>query len=173
VAGSFRPTRLFYCVFAVGFFNAENAEEKMVEKKELDLLTEKIIGAAIFVHQKLGPGLLESSYEACLAFEISKRGSFVERQKSVPLIFEGMRLDCAYRIDLLVEKKVVVEVKAIELILPIHKAQLLSYLKLSKCKVGLLINFNVLMLRQGITRVVNEFPDERIFNLKRSLRPRR
>lgn len=140
----------------------------MNEGEELDKISRSIIGAAIYVHSHLGPGLLESAYEACLAHQISKRGLRVERQKTLPVLFEGHRVDCGYRIDLLVERKVIVEVKAIEAVCSVHKAQVLSYLRLSGCKVGLLINFNVNMLRQGITRIVNHFPEN---NLSR--RPRR
>jgi GxxExxY protein len=131
----------------------------MNEGEELDKITKKIIGAAIYVHSHLGPGLLESAYEACLAQQISKCGLRVERQKQLPVLFEGSRVDCGYRIDLLVERKIIVEIKAVETVCSVHKAQLLSYLRLSGCKVGLLINFNVNMLRQGITRVVNNFPE--------------
>lgn len=131
----------------------------MNESEELDQITRSIIGAAIYVHSHLGPGLLESAYEACLAHQLAKRGLKVERQKQLPVVFEGYRVDCGYRIDLLVERKVVVEIKAVESVCSIHKAQLLSYLRLSGCKVGLLINFNVNMLRQGISRIVNHFPE--------------
>ena len=119
-------------------------------------LTERIIGAAISMHKELGPGLLESTYEACLAYELAEREMKFERQKSVPIIYRSIRLDCGYRVDLLVEGKVIVEIKAIEKLEPIHEAQLLSYLKLSGCKVGLLINFNVKILKSGIRRFVNE-----------------
>ncbi len=119
-------------------------------------LTERIIGAAISVHKELGPGLLESTYEACLAYELAEREMKFERQKSVPIIYRSIRLDCGYRVDLLVEGKVIVEIKAIEKLEPIHEAQLLSYLKLSGCKVGLLINFNVKILKSGIRRFINE-----------------
>ena len=119
-------------------------------------LTKRIIGAAISVHKELGPGLLESTYEACLAYELAEREMKFERQKNVPIIYRSIRLDCGYRVDLLVEGKVIVEIKAIERLEPIHEAQLLSYLKLSGCKVGLLINFNVKILKSGIRRFVNE-----------------
>lgn len=127
----------------------------MTERERLNQLTESIIGAAIQVHRVLGPGLLESAYEACLAFELNKRGLGVEQQKPQPLVYEGVKLDCGYRIDLLVGRSVVVEVKSIDKFAPIHEAQLLSYLKLSGCKVGLLINFNVTVLKEGIRRFVN------------------
>ena len=131
----------------------------MTKKEELNRITESIIGGAIEVHRALGPGLLESAYEACLVFELAQRGLKVEQQKPLPVIYREVTLDCGYRIDLLVEKKVIVEVKAIDRLAPIHQAQLLSYLKLSGCKVGLLINFNVEVLKNSIRRMVNEFPD--------------
>jgi len=122
--------------------------------KELNKITETIIGAAMSVHQELGPGLLESAYEACLAYELAECGLAVERQKALPVKYRGVKVDCGYRIDLLVEEKVIVELKAQDRLEPIHKAQLLSYLKLSGCKVGLLMNFNVRMLKNGIHRMV-------------------
>ena len=141
-------------------FTAENAETaEMTEKDRLDRITKTIIGAAIEVHRALGPGLLESAYEACLAFELVERGLMVEQQKPLPVIYRGIKLDCAYRLNLLVEGEVIVEVKAVDRLAPIHQAQKLSYLKLSGCKVGLLINFNVKVLKDGIIRVVNNFPD--------------
>ncbi len=128
-------------------------------KTELNKITEIIIGAAMAVHRELGPGLLESAYEACLAYELPERGLSVERQKALPVRYRGVNVDCGYRIDLLVEGKVVVELKAVERLEAIHKAQLLSYLKLSGCKVGLLINFNVKVLKDGIRRLVNELEE--------------
>lgn len=127
----------------------------MTERERLNQITEGIIGAAIQVHRALGPGLLESAYEACLAFELNKRGLEAEQQKPQPLVYEGVKLDCGYRIDLLIERSVVIEVKSIDKLAPIHEAQILSYLKLSGCKVGLLINFNVTVLKEGIRRFVN------------------
>ena len=120
-------------------------------------VTEAIIGAAICVHKELGPGLLESAYAACLAYELAEKRLKFERQKALPVIYRGVELDCGYRMDFLVEDQVVVELKAIENLEPIHEAQLLSYLKLSKCKVGLLINFNVKVLKDGIRRLMNKF----------------
>jgi GxxExxY protein len=114
---------------------------------EINLLTERIIGAAIEVHRTLGPGLLESAYETCLSFELAERGLNVEAQKPLPVIYKDVHLDAGYRLDLLVEDQVIVEIKAVEQLAPIHQAQLLSYLKISGCKVGLLINFNVQSLR--------------------------
>jgi GxxExxY protein len=100
--------------------------------------------------------LLESAYEACLAFELADRGLSVERQKALPVIYRAINLDCGYRLDLLVEEKVIIEIKAVDRLLPIHSAQLLSYLKLSGCKVGLLINFNVKILKNGLRRIIND-----------------
>ncbi|MGH9446491.1 MAG: GxxExxY protein, partial [Terriglobia bacterium] len=122
----------------------------MTELAHLNHITESIIGAAIRVHRALGPGLLESAYEACLAFELGKRGLRVEQQKPLPLVYEGVKLECGYRIDLLVEGSAIVEIKSVDRVAPIHEAQILSYLKLSGCKVGLLINFNVTILKDGI-----------------------
>jgi GxxExxY protein len=131
----------------------------MAEKDKLNQITENIISASIDVHRTLGPGLLESAYEACLAFELAERGFKVEQQKALPIVYQQVKLDCGYRLDLLVEDAVIIEVKAVDRISPIHKAQMLSYLKLSGCKVGLLINFNVKILKDGIVRLVNNFPD--------------
>ena len=126
--------------------------------EELNKLTEAIIGAAIAVHRELGPGLLESAYEACLEFELKERGYRVERQKELPVVYRGLKVDCGYRLDLLVEDAVILELKAVDSLLPIHEAQLISYLKLSGKKVGLLINFNVTQLTKGIRRRVNDLP---------------
>jgi GxxExxY protein len=128
-------------------------------KNKLDKITDTVIGAAIAVHRALGPGLLESTYEACLAYELSERGQGVERQKALPVKYRGVNLDCGYRIDLLVEGKIIIELKAVERLEPIHKAQLLSYLKLSGCRLGLLINFNVRLLKYGIHRIVLNLPE--------------
>jgi len=117
-------------------------------------LSSTIIGAAIEVHRALGPGLLESAYEQCLARELALRDIPFEQQKSVPVYYKGTRLDCGYRLDFLVADSVVVEVKAVDTLLPIHQAQMLSYLKLGGWKLGLLINFHVPLLRDGIKRVV-------------------
>lgn len=133
------------------------AEQAAENAEQMNRLTGVIIGAAIEVHRLLGPGLLESAYEACLAFELKELGLKVERQVELPLCYKGMNLDCGYRLDLIVNDAVIVEVKAVNGVAPIHHAQLTSYLKLSGCKVGLLINFNVMMLKDGITRIVNNF----------------
>jgi len=136
-----------------------NAENVDMTEKEFDEITDAIIGSAIKVHQSLGPGLLESTYEACMAFELIECGLSVERQKPLPVVYRAVMLDCGYRIDMLVQRAVIVEFKAVERLLPIHEAQILSYLKLSGCKAGLLINFNVRMLKDGVKRIVNSFPE--------------
>ncbi len=115
-------------------------------------VTEAIIGAAIEVHNALGPGLLESAYEACLAHELTLRGVPSLRQLDVPVMYKGQRVDCGFRIDMLVSDSVVVELKAVDKIIPIHEAQMLTYMKLSDKRIGLLINFNVRLLKDGITR---------------------
>ena len=121
---------------------------------ENDIAT-KIIGCAIEVHKALGPGLLESAYQECLFYKLREEGLRVEREKSMPLVFEEVNLDCGYRIDLLVENKVVIELKSVEALNDVHLAQTLTYLKLGKFKLGLLINFNVSLLKKGIKRVIN------------------
>ena len=118
-------------------------------------ITGQIVDAALKVHKALGPGLLESAYEVCLAYELRRRGLRVVAQWPLPVVYDGVRLDAGYRVDLLVEDRAIVELKAVEALLPIHQAQLLSYLKLSGCKVGLLINFHVVKLKDGIKRIVN------------------
>jgi GxxExxY protein len=127
----------------------------MTERERLNKITEAIIGSAIQVHRTLGPGLLESAYVACLAYELGKRGVALEQQRPVPLIYEEVKLECGYRADLIVENSVVVEVKSVESLAPIHEAQTLSYLRLSGCRLALLINFNVVVLKDGIRRFVN------------------
>ena len=127
---------------------------KLTDQTEANVLTKKIIGAAIDVHRHLGPGLLETAYEACLAYELETLGIAVERQKALPLVYKEIHLDHGYRIDLLVEQKVIIELKAAEQLTPIHEAQILSYLKFSECKVGLLINFNVKLLKHGLRRFI-------------------
>ncbi|MCZ7649423.1 MAG: GxxExxY protein [Planctomycetota bacterium] len=122
---------------------------------EVNEITKIIIGAAMEVHRNLGPGLLESTYEACLMHELVTHGLVVEKQKALPVDYKGVRLDCGYRIDLLVENEVIVELKVVDALTSVHEAQLLSYLKLSRKKVGLLINFNVQVLKQGIKRMMN------------------
>jgi GxxExxY protein len=124
------------------------------DKLELRGLTEKIIGAAIEVHRNLGPGLLESAYEACLVYELEAAGLAVERQKPVPLVYKDIRLDLGYRLDMVVDDQVVLELKAVDEFTDIHEAQILSYLKFSDYEVGLLINFNVRLLKDGIRRFI-------------------
>ncbi len=119
-------------------------------------ISEKIIGCAIQVHRELGPGLLESSYQECLYFELVQSGLLVEKEKPLPLVYKDVKLDCGYRLDLVVENKVVIEVKSVEALNDIHMAQILTYLKLSKCKLGLLMNFNVVLMKNGIKRVANK-----------------
>ena len=120
---------------------------------EIDHLTGEIIGSAIEVHRQLGPGLLESTYEACLKYELDLKGLKVERQQSLPMVYKGVSLDCGYRLDLVVEEEVVVEVKSVQELAKVHEAQLLSYLRLRGGGRGLLINFNVKILKQGIRRL--------------------
>ena len=117
-------------------------------------LTKRIIGAAIEVHKAIGPGLLESAYQTCLAQEFRLRSIAFETEKPVPIIYKGIQLDCGYRLDFLVENKIIVEIKSVEGLLPIHEAQLLTYLRLTGCKIGLLINFNVPILKNGIKRII-------------------
>jgi len=126
-----------------------------MDESRHDALTETIIGAAIAVHRELGPGLLESTstYEACHAHKLINQGLFVERQKELPVRYRDVLLDCGYRIDLMVEGKIIVELKTIEKLMPIHHAQLITYLKLSGCHTGLLINFNECRLKDGIRRI--------------------
>ena len=123
-------------------------------KTKEDRLSHEIIGAAIEVHRHLGPGLLESAYETCLARELSVRGVGFEKQKPLPLSYKGVKLDAGYRLDIVVDECVVLEVKSVEQLIPLHDAQLLSYLKLGGYKLGMLLNFNVEVMRQGIKRVV-------------------
>ncbi len=127
-------------------------------KAGLNQTTATIIAAAIDVHRELGPGLLESAYETCLAYELTERGLDVRRQVEQPVTYRDVHLDCGYRIDLLVDG-VIVELKAVNSLNAVHKAQVLSYLKLSGCQVGLLINFNVKLLKDGVQRIVNGFQD--------------
>lgn len=126
----------------------------------LNALTDQIIGAAIHVHRKLGPGLLESAYQACLTYELEQLGLKVVREKPVPLIYGPVKLECGFRADLLVENAIVVEIKAKEALLPVDHAQVLSHLRLLDLRVGLLINFHVAMLKQGIHRIVNNYVEE-------------
>ena len=126
---------------------------------DINQLSSKIIGAAIEVHRTLGPGLLESAYEECICYELELRRIKFERQKALPIIYKGKRLDCGYRLDIVIDNKIITELKSIEKIEPIHKAQLLSYLKLSGQKLGLLLNFNVSVMKDGIVRLVNQLEE--------------
>jgi GxxExxY protein len=121
---------------------------------ELNRLTEAVIGAAIDVHRAVGPGLLESAYEECMAVELRLRGLAFQRQHPLPVMYKGNRLECAYRVDLVVEQRVAVELKAVEQLQPIHEAQLLTYLRLGGWKLGLLLNFHAGLMRHGIRRLV-------------------
>jgi GxxExxY protein len=129
------------------------------EARSFDELSGFVLGACIEIHNQLGPGLLESAYEECLCYELSQAGLKFERQWPLPVLYKNVKLDCGYRVDLIVEDKLVLELKAVEQLLPIHEAQLLTYLKLSGRGCGLLINFNVPRLKEGIRRIVNNFAD--------------
>lgn len=124
---------------------------------EINEITELIIGCAIKVHTELGPGLLESAYQECLFFELKSAGLMVEKEKPLPLVYKDVHLECGYRIDLLVENKVVVELKAVESLTDVHMAQVLTYLKLSNNKIGLLMNFNVYRMKDGLKRLINKY----------------
>lgn len=119
-----------------------------------DKLSNIVIGCALEVHRSLGPGLLESAYKECLAYKLAQKRLLVEKEKPLPVVFEDVKLECGYRVNLLVEKKLIVEIKSVEAISDVHLAQVLTYLKLSNCKLGLLINFNMLLLKEGIKRVI-------------------
>ncbi len=125
----------------------------------INQLSNKAIGAAIEVHKALGPGLLESAYEKCLCHELKLRGLSFDNQKLLPLVFKGEELDCGYRLDIVVENAIILELKSCEKIEPIHKAQLLTYLKLSGLTLGLVLNFNVPVMRDGIARIVNNLEE--------------
>jgi len=127
----------------------------MLTREELNKITEKIIGAAIEVHRTLGPGLWESTYETCPMYELTLLGLKVESQVTLPVVYKNVKLDCGYRLDLLIDNEIVVELKSVDTLLPIHTAQILSYLKLSRKTLGLLINFNVNKLIDGVHRVIN------------------
>jgi GxxExxY protein len=120
-------------------------------------ITERIIGCAIEVHRNLGPGLLESAYKLCLEYELKKQGLKVEREKPIPLCYDNLTIDCAYRLDLLVDDSVAVEIKSVEKLEDVHLSQVITYLRLTECEVGLLINFNVKMLKNGLRRIVNTY----------------
>lgn len=126
-----------------------------IQAQELNQISQEIIGAAIVVHSELGPGLLESVYEECLAYELTLRNISFERQKPVPVMYKGKQIDCCFRLDLLISDSIVVELKTVGQILPVHQAQLMTYLKLTGCKLGLILNFNVEKMVKGIKRMVN------------------
>ena len=137
-----------------GFNNRRDAETPSFNE-----LTECIIGACIEIHRSLGPGLLESAHEECLCHELSVAGIGFKRQKPLPVHYKNVKLECGYRLDLVIEQKIIIELKTVETLMPIHEAQLLTYLKLSGLTLGLLINFYVPMLKNGIKRIVNNFQD--------------
>jgi GxxExxY protein len=122
-------------------------------------LTQAVIGCAMKVHSALGPGLLESAYQECLCYELITAGLFVEKQKPMPLVYSEVKLDCGYRVDIMVQKRLILEIKSVEAINDIHLAQVLTYLKLANCRLALIMNFNVLHMRDGIRRVVNQYDD--------------
>ena len=124
------------------------------DQTERDPLTEKVIGLAIEVHRALGPGLLESAYEECFCFELKSREVSFQRKVQLPVVYKNIKLDCGYRMDVVVDERLVVELKTVDRLLPIHDAQLLTYLKLSKIRTGLLLNFNTAVLKDGIRRLV-------------------
>lgn len=125
----------------------------------IDQIASQIVDAAFKIHSKLGPGLLEGAYEACMAHELTKRGFIVERQKPQPVIYDGLEIEVGYRLDLLVNDSIIIELKAVEQLAPIHQAQLMTYLKLSGKSLGFLINFNVPLIKQGIRRIANQHQD--------------
>lgn len=129
-------------------------EIKIFSLAELNKISGQIVDAALEIHKTLGPGLLESVYETCLAHELMQRGLRIERQVPIPVVYKGVRLDVGFRIDILVEKCLVVELKATDQILPIHEAQILTYLKLTKNRIGLILNFNVVLMKNGTQRVM-------------------
>ena len=156
MAGFFQGWRFFITDFGIGMDFADFLivwRQIIWQELKYSELTGKIIGAAIEIHRALGPGLLESAYEACLIYELRLRKLKVEPQKSMPVFYKDVMLDCGYRVDIVVEDRVIVEIKSVGSLAPIHEAQLLSYLKLSNCKIGLLINFNVKVLKEGICRM--------------------
>jgi GxxExxY protein len=132
--------------------------------QRIDAITDAIIGDAIAVHRELGPGLLESTYEACLSTLLSRRGLTIQRQVPMPIVFQGERFDCAYRVDLLVESRVIIELKTVTKLEQVHFAQMMTYLKFSGCEVGLLINFNVTRLADGLRRVVRGYQDSSAYS---------
>jgi len=147
--GTTKPQRRHHARGRAGNVHKEN--NYLLENK----IASKVIELAIDVHRVLGPGLLESTYKECLYYKINKSGYFVEREKNIPLIFENTQLDCGYRIDLLVENKLVIELKSVDALNDVHLAQVITYLRLGNFRLGLLINFNVSLLKKGIKRIIN------------------
>ena len=135
----------------------QSRKENLVNRKELDRISNMVIGAAIEVHRELGPGLLESVYEHCLESELLSKGLKVERQVRLPVVYKGRELDKEFFIDLLIENELVIELKCVEILMPIHEVQLVTYLKLADKKIGLLMNFNVPQMIKGIKRKVNKY----------------
>ncbi len=133
-----------------------------VETLRVNDITEKVIGSCIEIHRALGPGLLESAYEECLCHELFLTGLRFDRQKSLPVVYKDVKLDCGYRLDLVVENQIILELKTVESFLPVHEAQLLTYLKLTGLTLGLLINFNVPVLTRGLKRIVNNFNESNL-----------
>ena len=127
------------------------------DSERTNFLTEKIIGCAIEVHKAIGPGLLESAYEECLCYELAQNGLTFERQVPLPVVYKGVKLDCGYKLDIIVENIVIIELKAVDRIIAIHEAQLLSYLRMLDLRVGLILNFHSSVLKEGIKRIVNRF----------------
>ena len=146
-------------VLCVSMVNFHQSKSESTKHMAINKLSGQIIGAAIEVHTNLGPGLLESAYEECLCHELQLRKLTYERQKPLPLCYKGINLDCGYRLDVVVESLIILELKACEQIEPIHKAQLLTYLKLSGLKLGLLLNFHVPVMKDGIVRLVNQLEE--------------
>jgi GxxExxY protein len=146
-------------LLSCSLFTTEESKRNTTQSKQREMedneLTGNIIKFGIEVHNALGPGLLESAYKECLFYKMVQAGFMVSKEKPMPLVFEGVKLDCGYRIDLLVENRIVIEIKSVEALSEIHMAQTLTYLKLGGFKLGLLINFNVLKLKDGIKRIIN------------------
>jgi GxxExxY protein len=130
-----------------------------MDAERINAVSHTVIGCAIEVHQTLGPGMLESAYEECLCYELAQQGLEVRRQVSLPVVYKGVHLDCGYRMDLVVEGSIVIELKTVDRLLPVHEAQLLSYLRLRGAPLGLLMNFHTAVLRHGLKRLVNHFQD--------------
>jgi GxxExxY protein len=142
----------------VGAVDAREWNRKARETRRFEDGTEVVIGALIEVHRALGPGLLESAYEACLCAELGLRGLRFSRQVTLPIDYKGLELDCRYRLDLIVEERILVELKTVERLLPIHEAQVVTYLRLASLPVGLLVNFNVIVLKTGLRRLTPHYP---------------